>query len=105
MLGRGTFNVGVFQGGERANIVPANANASIMIRTIEPRRIVEEKMKTLIGKRATMEVISGADPLIMHVVEGFPTASRFFRKRCALSRQPRKTAACRARFHSRCAYG
>jgi acetylornithine deacetylase len=74
VLGRGTFNVGVFRGGERANIVPANANASIMIRTIEPRRVVEEKMKTLVEKRATMEVISGTDPLTMHVVEGFPTA-------------------------------
>jgi acetylornithine deacetylase len=74
ILGRGTFNVGVFRGGDRANIVPAAATASIMIRTTEPRNIVEEKMRTLIAKRATMEVISGSDPLVMHVVDGFPSA-------------------------------
>jgi acetylornithine deacetylase len=78
ILGRGTFNVGVFQGGERANIVPAHATASIMIRTIEPRAVVEEKMRTIIRKRATMEIISGADPLLLHVVDGFPTAAVSF---------------------------
>ncbi len=73
ILGKGSFNVGVFQGGERANIVPARANAAIMIRTTEPRRVVEEKMRTILANRATMEVVAGADPLLMHVVEGFST--------------------------------
>lgn len=73
VLGKGTFNVGVFQGGERANIVPARAAASIMIRTIEPRVQVEEKMRTIVGNRATMELAGGADPLALHVVDGFPT--------------------------------
>jgi acetylornithine deacetylase len=72
-LGRGTFNVGVFKGGESANIISAKATASIMLRTIEPRPVIEQKMKALVGNRATLEVISGADPHIMHVVDGFPT--------------------------------
>jgi acetylornithine deacetylase len=73
VLGEGSLNIGVFQGGERANIVPAKATASIMIRTVEPRRRVEEKMLAIAANRATMEVITGADPQIMHVVDGFPT--------------------------------
>ena len=73
VLGKGTFNVGVFQGGERANIVPATATASIMIRTVESRTRVEEKMQRLLAGRATMEIVAGADPQLMHVVEGFPT--------------------------------
>jgi acetylornithine deacetylase len=73
VLGKGTFNIGVFQGGERANIVPARATASVMIRTIEPRTQAEEKMRRIVANRATMEVVSGSDPQIMHVVEGFPT--------------------------------
>ena len=73
VLGKGTFNIGVFQGGERANIVPARATASVMIRTIEPRVQVEEKMRRIAENRATMEVVSGSDPQVMHVVEGFPT--------------------------------
>lgn len=73
VLGKGTFNVGVFQGGKRANIVPAHASASIMIRTVEPHSHVEEKMRRIIADRATMEVVSASDPQIMHVVDGFPT--------------------------------
>jgi acetylornithine deacetylase len=72
VLGQGSFNIGVFQGGERANIVPAKATASIMIRTVEPRSRIEEKMLAIAGNRATIEVITGADPQIMHVVDGFP---------------------------------
>jgi acetylornithine deacetylase len=73
LLGEGTFNVGVFRGGEAGNIVPGKAMATIMIRTIEPRTRVEEKMRSLVGNRATMEIVTAADPQIMHVVDGFPT--------------------------------
>lgn len=72
-LGRGTFNIGVFQGGERANIVPGRASASIMIRTIEPGLSIEQKMLGLIHGRADMEVVSRNDPHAMHVVDGFQT--------------------------------
>src|SRR5262249_23693984 len=44
VLGKGTLNVGVFRGGQAANIVPPEATASLMIRTVEPRSQVEEKM-------------------------------------------------------------
>lgn len=73
VLGKGTFNIGVLQGGERANIVAAQATASIMIRTIAPRVEMEEKMRRIVGNRATMDVVSASDPQILHVVEGFPT--------------------------------
>jgi len=73
VLGRGSFNIGVFQGGERANIVPGKATASIMIRTIEPGDRTESKMRKLIGNRASLEVVSSNDPHVMHVVEGFRT--------------------------------
>ena len=72
-FGKGTFNTGAFHGGEAANVVPAEASASIMIRTVEPRAQVEEKMRRIVAKRATMEVIGASDPQITHVVEGFPT--------------------------------
>ena len=73
VLGKGTFNTGVFHGGEAANIVPPHASASIMIRTVERRAQVEERMRRIVRNRATMEVISASDPQITHVVEGFPT--------------------------------
>jgi acetylornithine deacetylase len=73
VLGRGTFNIGVFYGGERANIVPGSASASVMIRTIEPVARVEEKMLQRIDQRATMQVMSANDPHVMHIVDGFAT--------------------------------
>jgi len=73
VLGKGTLNIGVFHGGEAANIVPARATASIMIRTVEPRARVEEKMRRIVGNRATMEIIGASDPQITHVVDGFAT--------------------------------
>ena len=73
VLGRGAFNIGVFRGGEAANIVPPQATASMMIRTVEPRGQVEQKMRQIVGNRATIEIVGASDPLILHVVEGFPT--------------------------------
>src|SRR5437773_8559100 len=69
VLGKGTFNTGTFHGGEAANIVPPRATASIMIRTVESRANVEEKMRRIVGNRATMEVVGASDPQITHVVE------------------------------------
>jgi len=73
VLGKGTFNIGTFHGGERGNIVPATAAASIMIRLVEPRAKAEEKLRQIIGGRAAMDIIAGADPHMMHVIDGFAT--------------------------------
>ncbi len=73
VLGQGSFNVGVFRGGEAGNIVPAKAAATIMIRTIEGRKSVEEKMRSIVKDRASMEIVTATDPQIMHVVDGFQT--------------------------------
>ena len=73
MLGKGTFNIGTFHGGQAANIVPPQATASIMIRTVEDREQVEEKMRRIVANRATMEIVGASNPLILHVVDGFQT--------------------------------
>jgi acetylornithine deacetylase len=73
ILGKGTFNTGTFQGGQAANIVPPSASGSMMIRTVEPRARVEEKMRRIVGNRATMEIVGASDPLPLHVVDGFET--------------------------------
>jgi acetylornithine deacetylase len=73
LLGKGTFNIGTFNGGQAFNIIPASSVATIMIRTIEPPDAVEAKMRSLIGDRAGMKVLGGARPYLMHVVEGFET--------------------------------
>ena len=73
VLGKGTFNIGVFNGGEACNIVPGEASASVMIRIVEPRAAAEQRLQRIVGDRAELKVIGGADPHRMHVVEGFET--------------------------------
>jgi acetylornithine deacetylase len=73
VLGKGTFNIGLFRGGEAFNVVPASATATVMIRTIEPHAEVEVKMGSITRNRATMNVLGGTNPHMMHVVDGFET--------------------------------
>lgn len=73
VLGKGTFNIGVFKGGAACNVVPEAASASLMIRLIEPRAAGEQRLQKIIGDRAEVKIIGGADPCRMHVVDGFET--------------------------------
>ena len=73
ILGNGSFNVGVFHGGEKANIVPGLAMASVMIRTVEPQAQVEARLHRIVGDRAAVDIPAGAVPQFMHVVDGFET--------------------------------
>jgi acetylornithine deacetylase len=73
IFGKGSLNVGVLHAGQAANIVPSQAAASIMIRTVEPRNRVEGKINGIVANRATMEIVGASDPLLLHVVDGFET--------------------------------
>ena len=73
VLGKGTFNVGVFNGGQACNVVPGSASASVMIRTIEPRNIVEQRLRNIVRDRAEVTILGGANPHRMHIIEGFET--------------------------------
>ena len=73
VLGKGTFNVGVFNGGAAANVVPASASASVMVRLVEERAVGEERIRKIVGDQAQLTIVGGADPFRMHVVEGFET--------------------------------
>jgi len=72
-LGKGTFNVGVFNGGEACNIVPGQASASVMIRILVPREVAEQRLQQVVGGRAEIKIVGGANLHRMHVVEGFET--------------------------------
>ena len=73
VFGKGTFNVGILQGGQAANIVPPQATASIMIRTVEPGTDVEARLRRIVDNRATIEIVGASDALLLHVVDGFET--------------------------------
>jgi len=40
---------------------------------VETGTLVEDKMRRIVGNRATMEVVGATDPLVLHVVDGFET--------------------------------
>jgi acetylornithine deacetylase len=73
VVGNSSFNIGVFHGGERANIVPERASASVMLRTVESPAKTRDKMRQIVGDRASIEVIAGSEPHILHVADGFET--------------------------------
>ena len=73
VLGKGTFNVGTFNGGAACNVVPAAASASIMVRLVEPKEVAEERLRQIVGDRAQMTVVASTNPHPLHVVEGFDT--------------------------------
>ena len=74
VLGETTVNVGLIKGGTGANIIPANAEAEMMVRLVsdvEPvKRIIEDWAK---GK-AEIEFGSHIPAQKFHVVDGFETA-------------------------------
>jgi acetylornithine deacetylase/succinyl-diaminopimelate desuccinylase-like protein len=56
-LGKGTFNIGMFAGGEASNVVPGSATASVMIRLVESRITAEQRLHKAVGGRAEVKVI------------------------------------------------
>lgn len=74
VLGETTVNVGIIRGGTGANIIPANAEAEMMLRLVsdvEPvKRIVEDWARD----KAEIEFGSHIPAQRFHVVDGFETA-------------------------------
>ncbi len=70
-LGDGTFNAGVLRAGERANILAAEATASVMVRTVEDKEAAERRFRSVVAGRAEIDIRSAADPQFMHVEKGF----------------------------------
>lgn len=74
LLGETTINIGVIRGGTAANIIPAHAEAEMMIRLVgdvEPMRAVIEDWA---GDRAEIEFGSYIPAQHFHIVPGFDTA-------------------------------
>ena len=74
ILGRGTANVGVVRGGEKANIIAGSAECQMMFRTVGDPETVHEKLEVLLaryGGRITLA--RGNAPQFMHVPDGMPS--------------------------------
>jgi acetylornithine deacetylase len=74
VLGETTINVGLIRGGTAANIIPANAEAEMMIRLVGDVESVKEIITGWAKGRAQIEFGSHIPAQRFHVVEGFETA-------------------------------
>jgi acetylornithine deacetylase len=70
-FGETTCNIGTLSGGLKINIVPAEAEAGLLIRLTTPREPIQELLEKTIGERGRLEVTSFSLPVKMLAVEGF----------------------------------
>lgn len=70
-LGRATANVGVVRGGRKPNVIPDEAELELLVRTVEPRDVVESRIRDL-ARRFRAEVVEcyGGDPIFFEVPSG-----------------------------------
>jgi len=70
-FGNTTCNIGTINGGTRANVIPAEAEAELQIRLVTPATPVKEMLEHAIGDRAQVEYLSENDPQHMLALDGF----------------------------------
>jgi acetylornithine deacetylase len=74
LLGATTCNIGILEGGTKANIIPDFARAEVMFRAVEPVERLKERLEALIARRAEVGYPFEVPPVTMNVVEGFETS-------------------------------
>lgn len=72
-FGESHLNIGTVSGGSKVNVIPARAEAEIIIRLAHPVRDVLERIRAAVNDRAEIAVISQSDPIRMPAVPGFAT--------------------------------
>lgn len=74
ILGETTVNIGTIRGGTGANIVPAHAEAEMMIRLVGDVEPMKKMMQEWVKGRAEVEFGSHIPAQRFHIVEGFEVA-------------------------------
>ena len=70
-FGETTCNIGTLEAGTKINIIPAEAEAGLLIRLTTPRAPIQEILEKTIDGRGEIEVMSCSEPVKMLAVEGF----------------------------------
>lgn len=74
ILGNTTINVGVLRAGIEANIIPADAEAEMMIRLVGARDVVQRMIEQWAAGVADLEYGSHIPPQRFHTLPGYKTA-------------------------------
>ncbi len=70
-FGETTVNIGTIEGGVALNVIPPTAEAGLAIRLTTPREPIEKALRSVVGDRAEIEVLSCSEPVKMLSIEGF----------------------------------
>jgi acetylornithine deacetylase len=73
LLGPATLNIGVISGGRAANVVPDQAAAQIVIRTVNGTEELRRKISEVLGGRCELEFVRDTPPLRMEKLDGYET--------------------------------
>jgi acetylornithine deacetylase len=71
LLGGTTMNIGMISGGRAANIIPDQAEANVMMRTVRNSEELRRRLESLLAGRCTYEVVRETPALILETLEGF----------------------------------
>jgi acetylornithine deacetylase len=72
-LGPSTLNIGVISGGRAANVVPDEASAQILIRTVEESEPLRRKISELLDDRCEFAFVRDTPMVRLENLEGFET--------------------------------
>jgi len=73
LLGPATLGIGVISGGRAANVVPDQASAQVLIRTVNSTAELRHKISELLSGRCEFEFVRDTPPLRMEKLEGYET--------------------------------
>jgi acetylornithine deacetylase len=73
-LGAVTMNIGVIKGGLAANVIPPEAEAELMFRTVTSADSLKQIIEDVVGARARIEYTFACDAVFTESLEGFETA-------------------------------
>ena len=71
VLGPTTVNIGMISGGRAANIIPDQAEAQVMMRTVRHSEELRRRVEGLLAGRCAYEVVRDTPALILETLEGF----------------------------------
>ena len=74
VLGPATLNIGLISGGRAANVVPDDASADVLIRTVGGTDELRQNIRQVLDGRCEYEFIRETPALRMETVDGFETA-------------------------------
>lgn len=73
-LGETTVNVGVVRGGEKPNVIPAEAECQMIFRTVTRPEEIQAKLQSIVARHGgTITVSRGNPPQLMKVPAGAPS--------------------------------